>query len=194
MFLACGELAPCADFAPLWRKQFRCPTAALRCPHDRQRSPRRRIASAASSSPGPGHGGSGASCSRRIAAPAAAHAVEDAGDGSPRTPSAAPGTTAIASTGGSRQSTAEVGTGGSAIAAPRHRHQHRHRHRHRHAKGRRRPSGRRLPRPASRAGGVRRPRPLPYRPSGRSGESWRYRRSMMVAFAMPPPSHMVCRP
>ena len=39
----------------------------------------------------PGHGGSGASCSARTAAPAAAHAAEDAVDGSPRWPSAVPG-------------------------------------------------------------------------------------------------------
>ena len=39
----------------------------------------------------PGHGGSGASCSLRAAAPAAAHAADDAVDGSPRRPSAIPG-------------------------------------------------------------------------------------------------------
>ena len=38
-----------------------------------------------------GHGGSGASCSRRTAAPAAAHADDDAIDGSPSRPSAVPG-------------------------------------------------------------------------------------------------------
>jgi hypothetical protein len=38
-----------------------------------------------------GHGGSGASCSIRTAAPAAAHAADDAIDGSPRRPSAVPG-------------------------------------------------------------------------------------------------------
>lgn len=38
-----------------------------------------------------GHGGRGASCEVRTAAPAAAHAVDDAVDGSPRWPSAVPG-------------------------------------------------------------------------------------------------------
>ena len=48
----------------------------------------------------PGHGGSGASCNIRTAAPAAAHASDDAGDGSPRWPRAVPGRAASASTGG----------------------------------------------------------------------------------------------
>ena len=71
---------------------------------------------ATSSSLGPGHGGNGASCSLRMAAPAAAHAAGDAADGSPRRPSALPGTAAIASTGGSRQRIAGVGIGAMAIA------------------------------------------------------------------------------
>ena len=51
------------------------------------------------------------------AAPAAAHAVGDAVDGSPRWPSAIPGTAASASTGGFRHRTFGVGTGAIAIAS-----------------------------------------------------------------------------
>src|SRR3954447_681521 len=65
----------------------------------------------------PGQGGSGASCSARTVAPAAAHAAEDAVDGSPRWPSAVPGTVASASTSGSRQRMCGVGTGAIAIAS-----------------------------------------------------------------------------
>ena len=52
-----------------------------------------------------------------LAAPAAAHAAGDAVDGSPRRPSAFPGTAAIASTGGLRHRTSGVGTGARAIAS-----------------------------------------------------------------------------
>ena len=65
----------------------------------------------------PGHGGSGASCSVRTAAPAAAHAADDAVDGSPRWPRAVPERAASASTGGLRQSTSGVGIGARAIAS-----------------------------------------------------------------------------
>jgi hypothetical protein len=65
----------------------------------------------------PGHGGSGASCSIRAAAPAAAHAADDAVDGSPRRPSAVPGRAASASTGGFRHRTSGVGIGAMAIAS-----------------------------------------------------------------------------
>ena len=57
----------------------------------------------------PGHGGSGASCNVRTAAPAAAHAADDAVDGSPRWPSAAPGRAASASAGGLRHRSAGSG-------------------------------------------------------------------------------------
>ena len=65
----------------------------------------------------PRHGGSGASCNIRAAAPAAAHAADDAVDGSPRRPSAAPGRAASASTGGFRHRTSGVGMGAIAIAS-----------------------------------------------------------------------------
>ena len=65
----------------------------------------------------PGQGGSGASCSFRMAAPAAAHAAGDPVDGPPRRPSAVPGSAAIASTGGLRHRTSGVGTGARAIAS-----------------------------------------------------------------------------
>ncbi|MFK4035756.1 hypothetical protein ACI2LC_08160 [Nonomuraea wenchangensis] len=73
----------------------------------------------AATSPGlrPGQGGSGASCRVRAAAPAAAHAAGDAGDGSPRRPSAVPRSAASASTGGLRHRTSGVGTGAAAIAS-----------------------------------------------------------------------------
>ena len=64
----------------------------------------------------PGQGGSGASCSIRAAAPAAAHAADDAVDGSPRRPSAVPGSAASASTGGFRHRTFGVGIGAMVIA------------------------------------------------------------------------------
>jgi hypothetical protein len=78
-------------------------------------SPSRR--DAISSTRRPGHGGSGASCSIRAAAPAAAHATDDAGDGSPRQPNATPGRAASASTGGLRHRTCGVGIGAMAIAS-----------------------------------------------------------------------------
>jgi hypothetical protein len=65
----------------------------------------------------PGQGGRGASCSIRMAAPAAAHAAGDPVDGPPRRPSVVPGSAAIASTGGLRHRTSGVGTGASRIAS-----------------------------------------------------------------------------
>ena len=65
----------------------------------------------------PGHGGNGASCNFRMAAPAVAHAADDAVDGSPRRPSGVPGTAAIASTGDLRHRTSGVGTGARVIAS-----------------------------------------------------------------------------
>ena len=58
-----------------------------------------------------------ASCSRRAAAPAAAHAADDAVDGSPRRPSAVPGRAASASTGGFRHRILGVGIGAIVIAS-----------------------------------------------------------------------------
>jgi hypothetical protein len=58
-----------------------------------------------------------AAARRAASAPAAAHAADDAVEGSPRRPSAVPARAASASTGGFRHRISGVGTGAIAIAS-----------------------------------------------------------------------------